>query len=74
MCLCSCACLEQSDEGVRDRVDHDAGESADAVEFIGLEWAITQIRGLLANNAPGYHLYTLNRAKSALSLVAALAA
>ena len=51
-----------------------AGDSADAVEFIGLEWAITQIRGLLANNAPGYHLYTLNRAKSALALVAALAA
>ena len=51
-----------------------AGDSADAVEFIGLEWAITQIRGLLANSAPGYHLYTLNRAKAALSLVAALAA
>ncbi len=51
-----------------------AGDSADAVEFIGLEWAITQIRGLLANNAPGYHLYTLNRAKSALALVSALAA
>jgi methylenetetrahydrofolate reductase (NADPH) len=51
-----------------------AGDSAEAVEFIGLEWAITQIRGLLANNAPGYHLYTLNRAKSALALVAALAA
>lgn len=51
-----------------------AGDSAEAVEFVGLEWAITQIRGLLANNAPGYHLYTLNRAKSALALVAALAA
>lgn len=51
-----------------------AGDSADAVEFVGLEWAVTQIRGLLANRAPGYHLYTLNRAKSALALVAALAA
>lgn len=51
-----------------------AGDSADAVEFVGLEWAVTQIRGLLANHAPGYHLYALNRAKSALALVAALAA
>jgi methylenetetrahydrofolate reductase (NADPH) len=51
-----------------------AGDSPDAVEFVGLEWAVTQIRGLLANHAPGYHLYALNRAKSALALVAALAA
>lgn len=51
-----------------------AGDSADAVEFVGLEWAVTQIRGLLANQAPGYHLYTLNRAKAALALVAALSA
>jgi methylenetetrahydrofolate reductase (NADPH) len=50
-----------------------AGDSPDAVEFVGLEWAVTQIRGLLANHAPGYHLYALNRAKSALALVAALA-
>ena len=51
-----------------------AGDSPEAVEFVGLEWSVTQIRGLLANHAPGYHLYALNRAKSALALVAALAA
>ena len=50
-----------------------AGDSADAVEFVGLEWAVTQIRDLLKQGAPGYHLYALNRAKSALALVAALA-
>lgn len=50
-----------------------AGDSTDAVEFVGLEWAVTQIRDLLAQGAPGYHLYILNRAKSALSLVAGLA-
>lgn len=49
-----------------------AGDSADAVEFVGLEWAVTQIRDLLAHGVPGYHLYILNRAKSALSLVAGL--
>lgn len=49
------------------------GDSAEAVEFVGLEWAVTQIRDLLAQGAPGYHLYILNRAKSALSLVAGLA-
>lgn len=51
-----------------------AGENADAVEFVGLEWAITQIRDLIAQGAPGYHLYILNRAKSALTLAAGLAA
>lgn len=51
-----------------------AGDSADAVEFVGIDWALEQIRNLLARGAPGYHLYILNRAKSALSLAAGLAA
>ncbi len=51
-----------------------AGDSADAVEFVGLEWAIHQVRELLERGAPGYHLYILNRAKSALALAAGLAA
>lgn len=51
-----------------------AAEDADVVEMIGLDWALDQIRGLLANGAPGYHLYIMNRAKSALALAAGLAA
>ncbi len=51
-----------------------AAENADVVEMIGLDWALDQIRGLLANGAPGYHLYIMNRAKSALALAAGLAA
>jgi methylenetetrahydrofolate reductase (NADPH) len=51
-----------------------AAENTDVVEIIGIDWALTQIRGLLANGAPGYHLYILNRAKSALALAAGLAA
>ncbi len=51
-----------------------AGDSVDAVEFVGLEWAVTQVRDLIAQGAPGYHLYILNRAKSALALAAGLAA
>jgi methylenetetrahydrofolate reductase (NADPH) len=51
-----------------------AAENSDVVEMIGLEWALNQIRGLLANGAPGYHLYIMNRAKSALALAAGLAA
>jgi methylenetetrahydrofolate reductase (NADPH) len=49
-----------------------AGDHVEAVEFVGLEWAVTQIRGLIAAGAPGYHLYVLNRAKPALALAAAL--
>ena len=44
----------------------------DVVEIIGIDWALTQIRDLLAQGAPGYHLYILNRAKSALALAAGL--
>jgi methylenetetrahydrofolate reductase (NADPH) len=51
-----------------------AGEHAEIVETIGNEWAVTQIRDLLAHDAPGYHLYIMNRAKSALALAAGLAA
>ena len=51
-----------------------AAENPDVVEIIGVDWALDQIRGLLANGAPGYHLYILNRAKGALALAAGLAA
>jgi methylenetetrahydrofolate reductase (NADPH) len=51
-----------------------AGETAEIVETIGIEWALTQIRDLLDHGAPGYHLYIMNRAKSALTLAAGLAA
>ena len=51
-----------------------AGDHPDVVEALGIEWALTQIRDLLDRGAPGYHLYILNRAKSALALAAGLAA
>ena len=51
-----------------------ASENPDVVEIVGIDWALNQIRGLLANGAPGYHLYILNRAKAALALAAGLAA
>jgi methylenetetrahydrofolate reductase (NADPH) len=51
-----------------------AADHVDVVETIGIDWALTQIRDLLAHGAPGYHLYILNRAKGALALTAGLAA
>jgi methylenetetrahydrofolate reductase (NADPH) len=51
-----------------------AGDHVDAVEAVGIDWSLNQIRDLLAHGAPGYHLYILNRAKSALALAAGLAA
>lgn len=49
-----------------------ASENPDVVEIMGIDWALSQIRDLLAHGAPGYHLYILNRAKSALALAAGL--
>ncbi len=51
-----------------------AGEAPEILEAVGIDWALGQIRDLLARGAPGYHLYILNRAKSALALAAGLAA
>lgn len=51
-----------------------ADENAEVVEMLGLDWALDQIRDLLAHGAPGYHLYILNRARSGLALAAGLAA
>jgi methylenetetrahydrofolate reductase (NADPH) len=51
-----------------------AAENTDVVETIGIDWALTQIRDLVAQGAPGYHLYIMNRAKSALAMAAGLAA
>ncbi len=50
------------------------GDHADALEAVGIDWALTQIRDLLAQGAPGYHLYILNRAKAGVALAAGLAA
>ena len=49
-----------------------AGDQPEAVEAVGIDWAHRQIRGLLDRGSPGYHLYILNRAKSALALAAKL--
>lgn len=49
-----------------------AGDCAELVESIGVAWALGQIRGLLAGGAPGYHLYIMNRAGSALALAKGL--
>jgi methylenetetrahydrofolate reductase (NADPH) len=51
-----------------------AAENTDVVETIGIDWALTQIRDLVAHDVPGYHLYIMNRAKGALALTAGLAA
>ena len=50
-----------------------AAENPEVMEIIGVNWALEQIRGLLANGAPGFHVYIMNRAKGALTLAAGLA-
>ncbi len=51
-----------------------AGDHPEVIEAVGIDWALAQIRDLLDRGAPGYHLYILNRAHSALTLAAGLAA
>ncbi len=48
------------------------GDDAEAVKEVGVEWAYNQIKEMLENGAPGFHLYILNRSDSAISLIKAL--
>jgi len=48
------------------------GEDEEAQRKVGVSWAVRQVRGLVARGAPGYHVYILNRAESALEMVGQL--
>lgn len=51
-----------------------AGDDAEAVERIGIDWTVAQARELLEKGAPGLHLYILNRSKPAVALMSRLQA
>lgn len=50
----------------------DAEGGVEAAFEVGMDWAKSQVRGLLEGGAPGVHLYTLNRARACLDLVDSL--
>ena len=43
-----------------------SASNPEAARATGIEWLISQIDGLIANGAPGIHLYLLNQAKTLL--------
>ena len=51
-----------------------AGDDTAAIEAIGIEWSYQQARELLEKGAPGIHLYILNRAGPATTLMEKLQA
>lgn len=51
-----------------------AGDDPDAQLAAGIDWAAEQASDLIAHGAPGIHLYVLNRAGPAISLVERLRA
>jgi len=48
------------------------GPDEEAQRKVGVSWAVRQARGLIARGAPGYHVYILNKAESAVELFAQL--
>jgi len=67
------ACEVVLPEKLASQLDAAGKDNPDEVAHVGTQWAIDQVRELLAGGAPGYHLYVLNRARSAVKLCAALA-
>lgn len=53
-----------------EKANNDGG--AEAVRQVGLDYAVRQIRSLLDADAPGIHLYTLNKADMCLRLAEAV--
>lgn len=51
-----------------------AGEDAEAVREVGIDWTVRQIRELLSFGVPGVHLYIMNRSGMALEVVERLQA
>ena len=51
-----------------------AGDDAEAVEAVGIDWVYRQARELLERGAPGIHLYILNREGPAVELMKKLKA
>ena len=39
---------------------------------VGARWALEQVRGLLREEAPGFHLYALNQSASTLAILEGL--
>lgn len=66
-------CGARLPEALRVRLEAANGE-AEGERLVGVQWALEQVRELLARGAPGIHLYILNRSKSALDLAKALRA
>jgi len=64
-------CNAKLPKGLEDRLKI-AGEDASVAQDAGIDWAHEQVRALLGKNAPGFHLYILNRAKAIRQLIGRL--
>jgi methylenetetrahydrofolate reductase (NADPH) len=60
-------------DALRRRIEA-AAASEEAVQSVGIAWALGQCRVLLESGAPGVHFYTLNRSRSAYAVYQGLRA
>lgn len=65
-----CARIPRHFLGALHEADKKGGN--EAVQALGIEYAVTQAKELLQRGVPGLHFYTLNRAKACLTIFKAL--
>jgi methylenetetrahydrofolate reductase (NADPH) len=67
--MLSRVCGSTITDTLQKRLDEVDADNTDAVLQLGIDFAVDQCKGLLKENIPGLHFYTMDRSKSTMAIV-----